>query len=124
MILIKRLKRWLNYEKKERLVTDEVNSNNEFINNNLEIMFKCRKLACEEINKLFESKQTDFIKFTMDPVVSSDILGARCGSLVDGLSTKVLDVDGKQLVKVVSWYDNEMSYTSQMIKTMKVLLNK
>ena len=42
-----------NYEKKERLVTDEVNSNNEFINNNLEIMFKCRKLACEEINKLF-----------------------------------------------------------------------
>ena len=80
--------------------------------------------TAEEINKLFESKQTDFIKFTMDPVVSSDILGARCGSLVDGLSTKVLDVDGKQLVKVVSWYDNEMSYTSQMIKTMKVLLNK
>ena len=40
-------------KKKERLVTDEVNSNNEFINNNLEIMFKCRKLACEEINKLF-----------------------------------------------------------------------
>ena len=80
--------------------------------------------TAEEINKLFESKQTDFIKFTMDPVVSSDILGARCGSLVDGLSTKVLDVEGKQLVKVVSWYDNEMSYTSQMIKTMKVLLNK
>lgn len=78
----------------------------------------------EDVNKLFENNQSDFIKFTMDPVVSSDILGARCGSLVDGLSTKVLDVDGKQLVKVVSWYDNEMSYTSQMIKTMKVLLDK
>ena len=78
----------------------------------------------EEINELFKNKASDFIKFTMDPVVSSDILGARCGSLVDGLSTKVLEVDGKQLVKVVSWYDNEMSYTSQMIKTMKVLLNK
>ena len=76
----------------------------------------------DEINNLFKSKESDFIKFTMDPIVSSDILGARCGSLVDGQLTKVLDVDGKQLVKIVSWYDNEMSYTSQMIKTMKVLL--
>ena len=76
----------------------------------------------EEINKLFEAKESDYIKITMDPIVSSDILGAKCGSLVDGLSTKVLDVDGKQLVKIVSWYDNEMSYTSQMIKTTKVLL--
>lgn len=76
----------------------------------------------EEINKLFEEKESDYIKITMDPIVSSDILGAKCGSLVDGLSTKVLDVNGKQLVKIVSWYDNEMSYTSQMIKTTKVLL--
>ena len=83
-----------------------------------------KNTTAEEINELFKTKQTDFIKFTMDPVVSSDILGARCGSLVDGLSTKVLDVDGKQLVKVVAWYDNEMSYTSQMIKTMNVLLDK
>lgn len=83
-----------------------------------------KNTTAEEINKLFESNQTDFLRFTMDPVVSSDILGARCGSLVDGLSTKILEVDGKQLVKVVSWYDNEMSYTSQMIRTMKELLNK
>ena len=83
-----------------------------------------KNTTVEEINELFKNNQTDYIKFTMDPVVSSDILGARCGSLVDGLSTKVLDVEGKQLVKLVSWYDNEMSYTSQMIKTMKVLLNK
>ena len=83
-----------------------------------------KNTTAEEINKLFERHATDYIKFTMDPVVSSDILGARCGSLVDGLSTKVLNVDDKQLVKVVAWYDNEMSYTSQMIKTMKVLLKK
>lgn len=83
-----------------------------------------KNTTVEEINKLFENSATDYIKFTMDPVVSSDILGARCGSLVDGLSTKVLNVNNKQLVKVVSWYDNEMSYTSQMIKTMKVLLKK
>ena len=83
-----------------------------------------KNTTTDEINKLFKSKENDFIKFTMDPIVSSDILGAKCGSLVDGLSTKVLESDGKQLVKIVSWYDNEMSYTSQMIKTMKALLNK
>lgn len=83
-----------------------------------------KNTTIDEINKLFKSKESDFIKFTMDPIVSSDIIGARCGSLVDGLSTKVLESDGKQLVKIVSWYDNEMSYTSQMIKTMKALLNK
>ena len=81
-----------------------------------------KNTTIDEINKLFKSKESDFIKFTMDPIVSSDILGAKCGSLVDGLSTKVLESDGKQLVKIVSWYDNEMSYTSQMIKTTKVLL--
>jgi len=83
-----------------------------------------KEVTSEDINKLFEEKSNDVIKITYDPVVSSDILGARCGSLVDGLSTKVLTVDDKQLVKIISWYDNEMSYTSQMIKTMKVLLNK
>ena len=83
-----------------------------------------KNTTVDEINKLFENSQTDYIKFTNDPIVSSDILGAKCGSLVDGLSTKIVEVDDKQLVKVVAWYDNEMSYTSQMIKTMKVLLNK
>ena len=83
-----------------------------------------KNTTIDEINKLFKSKESDFIKFTMDPIVSSDILGAKCGSLVDGLSTKVLESDGKQLVKIVSWYDNEMGYTSHMIKTMKALLHK
>ncbi len=83
-----------------------------------------KNTSSDEINKLFSDNQTDYIKFTMDPIVSSDILGAKCGALVDGLSTKVLEVNNKQLVKIVAWYDNEMSYTSQMIKTMQVLLNK
>ena len=81
-----------------------------------------REVTKEEVNEAFVNNQNEVLKFTYDPIVSSDILGARCGSLVDGQLTKVLDVDGKQLVKIVSWYDNEMSYTSQMIKTMKVLL--
>ena len=83
-----------------------------------------KNTSVEKINKLFESNQTDYFKYTSDPIVSSDILGIKCGSLVDGLSTKVVEVDGKQLVKVVAWYDNELGYTSQMIKTMKTLLNK
>ena len=62
--------------------------------------------------------------YTEDPIVSSDILGTSFASLVDGLSTSVVTVAGRQLVKVVAWYDNEMSYTTQMIRTMKTLLEK
>ena len=69
-----------------------------------------------------KAAQNETLQYTEDPIVSSDVIGRRCGSLVDGLSTTVLDVDGKQLVKVVSWYDNEMSYTAQMVRTAKYLM--
>lgn len=75
----------------------------------------------ENINKAFEINQNETIKFTMDPVVSSDIIGSNVGALVDGLSTNVLTVNGKQLVKVVAWYDNEMGYSTQMVRTAKYL---
>ena len=78
----------------------------------------------EEINDVLKANTNETMEFTMDPIVSSDVIGRRCGSLVDGLSTSVLDVDGKQLVKVVSWYDNEMSYTAQMVRTAKYLMTK
>lgn len=81
-----------------------------------------KKTTPEEINKTFKKYESEFIKITMDPVVSSDILGSKVGALVDGLSTKVLEVDDKILVKVVAWYDNEYGYTSQMVRTMKTLL--
>ncbi len=83
-----------------------------------------KNVTVDEINDLFKNNQSDVIKYTMDPIVSSDILGSSCGALVDGLSTKVLDVDGKNLVKVVAWYDNEYGYTTQMIRTMIALLEK
>ncbi len=82
-----------------------------------------RNTTVEEINKLFEDNQSETIKITMDPVVSSDILGKKTGALVDGLSTNVLDADGKQLVKIIAWYDNEMGYTAQMMRTAKKLMN-
>lgn len=78
----------------------------------------------EEINNILKSSQNETLQYTDDPIVSSDVIGRRCGSLVDGLSTSVLEVDGKQLVKVVAWYDNEMSYTAQMIRTAKYLMEK
>lgn len=79
------------------------------------------KTTVENINKVFEINKNETIDITYDPVVSSDIIGSNLGSLVDGLSTSVLEVDGKQLVKVVAWYDNEMGYTTQMVRTAKYL---
>ena len=77
--------------------------------------------SIEEINKLLESNQNETLKFTMDPIVSSDIIGKRCGSMVDGLLTNVVETDGKQLVKISAWYDNELGYTVQMMRTAKIL---
>lgn len=77
----------------------------------------------EEINEAISKNVDEVLNITFDPIVSSDIIGFTGGALVDGLLTEVLtDDDGKQLVKIVAWYDNELGYTSQMIRTMKVLL--
>ena len=81
-----------------------------------------KNTTAEEINKLFENNQNETIMITFDPIVSSDIIGSYYGSVVDGLSTKVLDVNGKQMVKIVAWYDNEMGYSAQMVRTAKYLM--
>lgn len=80
-----------------------------------------RNTTVEEINNLFKNNQNDTVMYTDDPIVSSDILGKKVGALIDGLSTSIVEVDGKQLIKVVAWYDNEVGYTSQMIKTISKL---
>ncbi len=78
-----------------------------------------QKVTKEEINHAFQTSQNETIHYTEDPIVSSDIIGSHLGALVDGQLTDVLDVDGKQLVKVVAWYDNEMGYSTQMVRTAK-----
>lgn len=78
----------------------------------------------EEINMILKNAQNETLQYTEDPIVSSDVIGRRCGSLVDGLSTNVLNTEDGQLVKVVAWYDNEMSYTAQMVRTAKYLMSK
>lgn len=80
-----------------------------------------RATSVDEINDLFRNNMNEVLDFTVDPIVSSDVIGSSCGALVDGLSTKVLDVNKKQ-VKIVAWYDNEYGYTSQMIRVMDKLL--
>ena len=76
----------------------------------------------ENINNMFKSSQSKTLKYTEDPIVSSDIIGEECGATVDGLLTNVVESDGKQLLKVVAWYDNEVGYTAQMIRTMKLFM--
>ena len=80
-----------------------------------------KNVTAEEINEAFKKYQNETLKFTMDPIVSSDVIGLNYGAVVDGLSTNVLEVEGKQLVKVVAWYDNEMGYSTQMVRTAKYL---
>lgn len=77
----------------------------------------------EQINNLIEQNQNETLRITYDPVVSSDIIGKDCGALVDGLLTNVITVNNRQLVKIVAWYDNELGYTSQMMRTAKKWCN-
>ena len=76
----------------------------------------------EMVNNVFENNQNDTLVYTNDPIVSSDVISSTCGAIVDGELTEVLNVNGSQLVKVVAWYDNEMGYSSQMVRTAKKLM--
>ena len=76
-----------------------------------------KNVTVDEINNAFIENKNETLGYTTDPIVSSDIIGSTLGGLVDGLLTDVLEVDGHQLVKVVAWYDNEMSYSAQMVRT-------
>lgn len=83
-----------------------------------------KNTTAEETNAALKDATNETLEYTDDPIVSSDVIGRRAGSVVDGLSTNVLDVDGKQMVKIVAWYDNEMGYTAQMVRTAKYLMEK
>ncbi len=82
------------------------------------------KVTEEEINSAFMNNVNETLEVTNDPVVSSDIIGSHCGALVDLSLTKVLESEGKQLVKVIAWYDNEMGYSAQMVRTAKALMKR
>ena len=72
----------------------------------------------EEINEVFKKNTNETLHYTDDPIVSSDIISSDCGATVDGNLTNVIEVDNKQLVHVIAWYDNEMGYSYQMVRTL------
>ncbi len=78
-----------------------------------------KNVTVEEVNAAMKAAANASFGYTEDEIVSSDVIGINFGSLFDATLTKVITVDGKQLVKTASWYDNEMSYTSQLVRTLE-----
>lgn len=76
-----------------------------------------KTVTVEEINSAMKAASNESFGYTEDEIVSSDIIGIHYGSLFDATQTKVQTMGDKQLVKTVSWYDNEMSYVSQLVRT-------
>jgi glyceraldehyde 3-phosphate dehydrogenase len=77
-----------------------------------------KKTSVEEVNAAMKAAANESFGYTEDEIVSSDIIGIKYGSLYDGTQTRVITAGDTQLVKTVSWYDNEMSYVSQLVRTL------
>ncbi len=80
-----------------------------------------KKTSVEEVNAAMKAASNESFGYTEDEIVSSDVIGIHYGSLFDATQTKVLTVGDTQLVKTVSWYDNEMSYVSQLVRTVRYM---
>jgi glyceraldehyde 3-phosphate dehydrogenase len=78
-----------------------------------------KKTTPEEVNAEMKAASNESFGYTEDEIVSSDIIGINYGSLFDATQTKVQTVGDTQIVRTVSWYDNEMSYVSQLVRTLK-----
>ncbi|MGL5379472.1 type I glyceraldehyde-3-phosphate dehydrogenase [Clostridium sp.] len=83
-----------------------------------------KKVTVEEINAAMKEAANESFGYTEEELVSGDIIGISFGSLFDATQTRVMEVGGEQLVKVASWYDNEMSYTNQLIRTLKYFVTR
>ena len=81
-----------------------------------------KSTTVEEINNTFKENTNETLYYTEDPIVSSDIISSTCGATIDSRLTDLVEVNGHQLVKVVAWYDNEMGYSAQMVRTAKKLV--
>jgi glyceraldehyde 3-phosphate dehydrogenase len=78
-----------------------------------------KKVTAEEVNAAMKAASNESFGYTEDEIVSTDIIGIHYGSLFDATQTKVITAGDTQVVKTVSWYDNEMSYVSQLVRTVK-----
>ena len=76
-----------------------------------------KQVTVEEINAAFEKASNETLVYTADPIVSADVIGSA-SSIFDANTTQILATGNKQVVKVMAWYDNEMTYTAQLIRTL------
>ncbi|MDR2916427.1 MAG: type I glyceraldehyde-3-phosphate dehydrogenase [Tannerella sp.] len=76
-----------------------------------------KNVTVEEVNQTMKSASNESYGYTEDEIVSGDIIGSSYGSLFDASQTKIITAGNQQLVKTVAWYDNEMSFVSQMVRT-------
>ena len=83
-----------------------------------------KNVSKEEVNAAMKAAANESYGYTEDEIVSSDVIGIEFGSLFDATQTRVQNVGDKQLVKTVAWYDNEMSYTCQLVRTLKFFAEK
>lgn len=78
-------------------------------------------VTVEQVNAKMAQSKSDEYGYTDEPIVSSDIIGMTYGGLFDATQTKVSELGSDTLVKIAAWYDNENSFTSQMVRTAKYL---
>ncbi len=78
-----------------------------------------KTVTVEEINAAIKNASNETLGYTEDPIVSSDVIGSSYACIFDALSTQILESDGKQLIKLIAWYDNEMSFTHQLVRVAK-----
>ncbi len=80
-----------------------------------------KSVTKEELNNLFKNNSSESIGYVDEEIVSTDIISSTYGSIFDSTLTEIIENNGESLVKVCAWYDNEMGYTSQMIRTLKYI---
>ncbi|WP_029608964.1 type I glyceraldehyde-3-phosphate dehydrogenase [Mycoplasma simbae] len=73
----------------------------------------------EELNEAFAKAANESFKYNTDPIVSSDIINSHFGSIFDATLTKIQEANGQKIYKLFAWYDNEMSYVSQLVRVVR-----
>ena len=87
----------------------------------LTVVLEKQDVTVEQVNEAMKKASNESFGYNEDEIVSSDVVGMTYGSLFDATQTRVMSVGGRQLVKVAAWYDNEMSYTAQLVRTLEYL---
>ena len=89
----------------------------------VDVVLECTGFYTKK-DKAMKAAESDSFAYNTDPIVSSDVIGETHGSIFDSTQTMVSKIDDNHYeVQVVSWYDNENSYTSQMVRTIKYFAN-